>query len=136
MAADSSKNTGVPQEQLILNKETNPEAARHSSADVSENKNNLITNVNKDDKTADKKKNRRKVLDQHYDKLAKATPEKLFAKNSHLKDVSTAITLQSEAHEYMARGEDDDLAYLEHHYDDEKLSEHDLLELGARETYA
>lgn len=45
------------------------------------------------------------------------------------------MKLPSEAHEYMAKVEDDGLAYLEHYYDHAKLSEHDLLELGARETY-
>jgi len=35
----------------------------------------------------------------------------------------------------MAKAGDDDLGYLDHYYDDAKLSEYDLLELGAREMF-
>ncbi|KLO82646.1 Uncharacterized protein LW93_9850 [Fusarium fujikuroi] len=135
MATDSTKNADVPKEQSILGDKTTPESAEHSSAEVNKNKTDLTTNVNKDDKTGDVKKNRRKALDEHYKKLSNTTPEEFLAKNPHLKDVSTSMAHPSEAHEYMAKVKDDDMAYLGRYYDDGKLSEHDLLELGVREMF-
>ncbi|RKL50673.1 hypothetical protein BFJ72_g126 [Fusarium proliferatum] len=120
MATDSIKNTDVPKEQSIPDKKNAPETAEHSSAEINNNTTDMTTNVHKDDKT---------------DKLANTTPEESLAKNPHLKDIPTTMKLPSEAREYVAKVEDGDLAYLEHYYDDGKLSEHDLLELGAREMF-
>ncbi|KAF5674411.1 hypothetical protein FCIRC_7802 [Fusarium circinatum] len=134
MVLNSAKNADVRKEHSDPNK-TAPKAAEHSSADVNENMTDIITKSNKNDKTAGEKKDRRKVWNEHYGKLANATPEKLLTKDPHLKEAPTAMTLPSKTHEYMAKVEADDFANLEQSYDDGKLSEHDLLELGARETY-
>ncbi|CVK86461.1 uncharacterized protein FMAN_06268 [Fusarium mangiferae] len=123
MATDSTNHADVPKEQSIPDDKTTPEAAEHSSAEVNNNKN---------DRTVDVKKNRRKVWVEHYDKLSNTTPDEFLAKNPHLKGIPTTMKLPSEAHEYMGKVKDDDLAYLDHYCDDAKLSEHDLLELGAR----
>ncbi|KAG4269199.1 hypothetical protein FPRO04_12188 [Fusarium proliferatum] len=135
MATDSIKNTDAPKEQSIPDKKNAPETAEHSSAEINNNTTDMTTNVNKDDKTVDVKKNRRKVQDEHWDKLANTTPEESLTKNPHLKGIPTTMKLPSETREYVAKVEDGDLAYMEHYYDDGKLSEHDLLELGAREMF-
>ncbi|VTT70401.1 unnamed protein product [Fusarium fujikuroi] len=135
MATDSTKNADVPKEQSIPDKKNAPETAEHSSAELNKNTTDMTTSVNKDDKTVGVKKSRRKVLDEHYSKLANTTPEEFLTKNPHPKDVSTSMMLSSEAHQQMTKVEDDDMAYLEHYYDNGKLSEYDLLELGAREMY-
>ncbi|KAF5609792.1 uncharacterized protein FSUBG_3789 [Fusarium subglutinans] len=134
MAFNSAKNAAGRKEHSTPNKAA-PEAAEHSSIDVNENKTDMIIKSNKNDKTAGEKKDRRKVWGEHYDKLASTTPEKFLAKDPHLKEVPTAMRLPSKAREYIAKVEADDLANLENSYDDGKLSEHDLLELGAREVY-
>ncbi|KAF5990149.1 hypothetical protein FBULB1_196 [Fusarium bulbicola] len=134
MALNSAKNADVCKEHSAPNK-TAPEAAVHSSTDVNESKTGMITKFDKNDKTAGEKKDRRKVWNEHYGKLANATPEKLLTKDPHLKEAPTAMTLPFKTHEHMAKVKADDFANLEHSYDDGKLSEHDLLELGAREVY-
>ncbi|KAF5250930.1 hypothetical protein FANTH_3984 [Fusarium anthophilum] len=134
MALNSAKNADVRKEHSVL-KTTAPKAAENSSADVNENKTDMVTKSNKNDKTADEKKDRHKVWDEHNDKLAKATPEEFLAEDPHLKEAPTAMTLPSKTNEHMAKVEADHIANLEQSYDDGKLSEHDLLELGAREVH-
>lgn len=84
MATDSTKNADFPKEQSISDNKTTSEAAEHSSAVVNKNKTDLTTNVNKGDKTVDVKKDRHKLRDEHYDKLANTTPKKFLAKSPHL----------------------------------------------------
>lgn len=99
MATDSAKNADVPKEQSIPDNKTTPEAAEHSSTEVNKNKTDMTNNVKKDDKTGDVKKNRRKVRDEHYDKLANTTPEESLAKNPHLSK-STCPHLRDFANKY------------------------------------
>ncbi|KAF5626109.1 hypothetical protein F52700_8825 [Fusarium sp. NRRL 52700] len=135
MAIDTTKNSDISKEQSITDNKSTPEVAGNPSVGVNENKTDMQSNTSKGDKTVDEKKDRRKGWNRHYDKLANSTPEELLPTSPDLKDAPNAKKLPSKAHEHKAKVEDDDLAYPEHDYDDEKLSEHDLLELGARETY-
>ncbi|KAG4256102.1 hypothetical protein FPRO06_07193 [Fusarium proliferatum] len=134
MATDSAKNADVPKEQSIPDNKTTPEAAEHSSTEVNKNKTDMTNNVKKDDKTGDVKKNRRKV-GMSITTSSPTPRRKNPSPRTLISGVPTTMKLPSKAHEYMAKVEDDDLAYLEHYYDHAKLSEHDLLELGAREMF-